>query len=123
MDFEQIIAALNDYIIVASVIVIAIRNSINCAALTYNCSINKLILSNLNFRLVTLSIFALNVKIVPNEAKADSTAMSKKNNTQHWWFIHERVSSVLNESVEWEIQWLVSDSISLDTTNWRNNIT
>ncbi len=71
MDFEQIIAALNDYIIVASVIVIAIRNLINCAALTYNCSINKLILSNLNFRLVTLSIFALNVKIVPNEAKAD----------------------------------------------------
>ncbi len=84
MDFEQIIAALNDYIIVASVIVIAIRNLINCAALTYSCSINKLILSNLNFRPVTLSIFALNVKIVPNEAKADSTAMSKKNNTQHW---------------------------------------
>ncbi len=31
MDFERLIAALNDYVIVASVI--AIRNSINCAAL------------------------------------------------------------------------------------------
>ncbi len=33
MDFERLIAALNDYVIEASVIVIAIRNSINCAAL------------------------------------------------------------------------------------------
>ncbi len=33
MDFERLITALNDYVIVASVIVIAIRNSINCAAL------------------------------------------------------------------------------------------
>ncbi len=37
MDFEWLIAALNDYIIVASVIVIMIRNSINCAALIYIC--------------------------------------------------------------------------------------
>ncbi len=34
MDFERLIAALNDYVIVTSVIVIAIRNSINCAALS-----------------------------------------------------------------------------------------
>ncbi len=33
MDFKRLIAALNDYVIVASVIVIAIRNSIYCAAL------------------------------------------------------------------------------------------
>lgn len=33
MDFERLIAALSDYIIVAFVIVIAITNSINCAAL------------------------------------------------------------------------------------------
>ncbi len=33
MDFERLIATLNDYIIVPSVIVIAIRESINCAAL------------------------------------------------------------------------------------------
>ncbi len=32
--FIFVIAALNDYVIVASIIVIAIRNSINCAALT-----------------------------------------------------------------------------------------
>ncbi len=31
--FIFVIAALNDYVIVASIIVIAIRNSINCAAL------------------------------------------------------------------------------------------
>ncbi len=31
--FIFVIAALNDYVIVASLIVIAIRNSINCAAL------------------------------------------------------------------------------------------
>ncbi len=31
--FILVIAALNDYVIVASIIVIAIRNSINCAAL------------------------------------------------------------------------------------------
>ncbi len=35
MDFERLIATLNDYIIVASVIVIAIRKSINCAALIH----------------------------------------------------------------------------------------
>ncbi len=33
--FNFIIAALTDYVIVASIIVIAIRNSINCAALAY----------------------------------------------------------------------------------------
>ncbi len=33
MDFERLIATLNDYIIVASVIVIVIRKLINCAAL------------------------------------------------------------------------------------------
>ncbi len=33
MDFERLIATLKNYIIVASVIVIAIRKSINCAAL------------------------------------------------------------------------------------------
>ncbi len=43
--FIFVIAALNDYVIVASIIVIAIRNSINCAALVqimlntiYTCS-------------------------------------------------------------------------------------
>ncbi len=35
MDFERLIATLNNYIIVASVIVIAIRKSINCAALCW----------------------------------------------------------------------------------------
>ncbi len=34
--FIFVIAALNDYVIVASIIVIAIRNSINCAALAVN---------------------------------------------------------------------------------------
>ncbi len=33
MDFQRLIAALNDYVIAASKIVIAIRNLINCAAL------------------------------------------------------------------------------------------
>ncbi len=38
MDSERLIAALNDYVSVASVIVIAIRDSINCAALP--CTLN-----------------------------------------------------------------------------------
>ncbi len=42
MDFDQLIAALKDYVILASVIVI--RNSINCAALQY--LINQCMLMN-----------------------------------------------------------------------------
>ncbi len=44
MDFDQLIAPLKDYVILASVIVIAIRNSINCAALQY--LINQCMLMN-----------------------------------------------------------------------------
>ncbi len=39
MDYERLIAALNDYLIVASIIVIVIRNSINCAASIYNINV------------------------------------------------------------------------------------
>ncbi len=44
MDFDQLIAALKDYVILASVIVIAIRKSINCVALQY--LINQCMLMN-----------------------------------------------------------------------------
>ncbi len=40
--FIFVIAALNDYVIMASIIVITIRNLINCAALTYSSIFNTI---------------------------------------------------------------------------------
>ncbi len=52
--FIFVIAALNDYVIVASIIVIAIRNSINCAALANG--VSKIILFQTENKILTFDL-------------------------------------------------------------------